>query len=155
MVAAASTVAFDVTGILAASVVAGIGLFVLPRKRKTARDDFRLRAGELEERLVEAMSDQFELELARSTGRIRDAIAPYTRFVKTEQERVSRAQDQLAEVRNSLRTLRHRIGPDTDGFAASLPPEAERTSAPVPNRAEAADSASVEPKTQAARLDEV
>jgi small GTP-binding protein len=155
VVAAASTVAFDVTGILAASVVAGIGLFVLPRKRKTARDEFRQRAGELEDRLVEAMSDQFELELARSTGRIRDAIAPYTRFVKTEQERVSRAQDQLDDVRNSLRTLRHRIGPDADVVAASLPPEADRTSAPVPNRAEGAGAAKGDAGTQAARLDEV
>ena len=34
VVAAASTVAVDVTGILAASLVAGLGLFILPRKRR-------------------------------------------------------------------------------------------------------------------------
>ncbi len=154
VVAAASTVAFDVTGILAASLVAGIGLFVLPRKRKTARDDFRLRAGELEKRLVEAMSEQFEVELARSTTRIRDAIAPYTRFVKTEQERVAAAQDELGEVRNSLRTLRHRIGPDPDSFIPNLPPEGERSSAPVPSRGERA-VASGEGNGRALGADEV
>ena len=155
VVAAASTVAVDVTGILAASLLAGLGLFILPRKRKTARDEFRPRSENSEERLIEVMSEQFEHELARSVGRIQDAIAPYTRFVKTEQERVSRAQDQLNEVRNALRTLRHRIGPDTDTSAASLPPEGARSSAPVPNRAEAIDATNAENGTQAARLDEV
>ncbi|MGH2559130.1 MAG: dynamin family protein, partial [Thermomicrobiales bacterium] len=48
VVAAASTVAVDVTGILAASVVAGIGLFILPRRRKQARSEFRKRSEELE-----------------------------------------------------------------------------------------------------------
>ena len=48
VVAAASTVAVDVTGILAASLVAGLGLFILPRKRKQSRAEFRRRSDELE-----------------------------------------------------------------------------------------------------------
>ncbi len=46
IVAAASTVAVDVTGILAASLVAGLGLFILPRKRKQSRNEFRRRSEE-------------------------------------------------------------------------------------------------------------
>jgi small GTP-binding protein len=120
VVAAASTVAFDVTGIAAAGLVAGLGLFVLPRKRKTVRNEFREKAGQLEERLVEAMNDQFEVELKRSVQRIRDAIAPYTRFVRTEQERLQGLQEQLNALRNDLRNLRHRVGPDPD--VVSPPP---------------------------------
>jgi hypothetical protein len=114
VVAAASTVAFDVTGIAAAGVVAGLGLFILPRKRKSVRNEFREKAGQLEERLVEAMNDQFEVELKRSVQRIRDAIAPYTRFVRTEQERLQGLEEQLTALRNDLRNLRHRVGPDPD-----------------------------------------
>ena len=51
VVAAASTVAIDITGILAASLVAGLGLFILPRKRKQSRVEFRRRSDELERTL--------------------------------------------------------------------------------------------------------
>ncbi|MFL5758999.1 MAG: dynamin family protein [Thermomicrobiales bacterium] len=110
IVAAASTVAVDVTGILAASLVAGLGLFILPRKRKQSRNEFRRRSEELEQRLVGVMSEQFEHELARSVHRIREAIAPYTRFVRTEQEKLTRMDMDLSAVRSDLRTMRHRIG---------------------------------------------
>jgi small GTP-binding protein len=124
IVAAASTVAVDVTGILAASLVAGLGLFILPRKRKQSRNEFRRRSEELEQRLVEVMSEQFEHELARSVHRIREAIAPYTRFVRTEQEKLTKIDEDLTAVRSDLRTMRHRIGdPDklASGTAAALP----------------------------------
>jgi small GTP-binding protein len=124
VVAAASTVAVDVTGILAASLVAGLGLFILPRKRKQSRNEFRRRSEELEKRLVEVMSEQFEHELARSVTRIREAIAPYTRFVRTEQEKLTRIDGELTSVQNDLRALRHRIGDPEQlpaGKTAALP----------------------------------
>jgi hypothetical protein len=110
VVAAASTVAVDVTGILAASLVAGLGLFILPRKRRQAREEFRRRSDELEKRLIEVMSEQFEHELTRSVGRIQDAIAPYTRFVRDQQTKFVSIQENLGGVRNDLRSLRHQIG---------------------------------------------
>jgi len=117
-------VAVDVTGILAASLVAGLGLFILPRKRKQSRNEFRRRSEELERRLVEVMSEQFKHELTRSVQRIREAIAPYTRFVRTEQEKLTKIDADLNAVRSDLRTMRHRIGePDklNSGAAAALP----------------------------------
>ncbi len=112
VVAAASTVAVDVTGILAASVIAGIGLFVLPARRRQARAEFHARSEDLERRLIEVMREQFEHELTRSVARIRDAIAPYTRFVRTEQEKLTRMEGALDATRNDLRALRHRVGDD-------------------------------------------
>ena len=114
VVAAASTVAVDITGILAASVVAGIGLFVLPARRRKARADFRQRSAELEERLGGVMREQFEHELARSVARIQDAIAPYTRFVRTERDKLTRMDEELTSVRNDFRGLRHRVGGDEE-----------------------------------------
>ena len=110
VVAAASTVAVDVTGILAASLVAGLGLFILPRKRKQARQDFRRRSEELEERLIEVMRDQFEHELERSISRIQDAISPYTRFVRDQQAKFTGIEKNLTDLAAELRTLRHRVG---------------------------------------------
>lgn len=110
VVAAASTVAVDITGILAASLVAGVGLFVLPRRRRRAREDFHARATELESRLLTVMRDQFEYELVRSVGRITEAIAPYTRFVRGEQIKLTELQADLTSATNDMRAFRHRIG---------------------------------------------
>ncbi len=114
VVAAASTAAVDVTGILAASIIAGLGLFILPNKRRTARNDFHKRSSELEERLIAVMRDQFEHELERSVARIRDAIAPYTRFVRQSREDLTAHQTELTAIDSELDVLRHRIGPDAD-----------------------------------------
>ena len=110
VVAAASTVAVDVTGILAASLLAGLGLFVLPNKRRQAKRDFHAKAEELEQRLIEVMREQFEHELARSMDRVREAIAPYTRFVRSQHEHLERMRTELTAVDNDMRALRHRIG---------------------------------------------
>src|SRR5690606_21668473 len=80
VVAAASAAVVDITGILAASVLAGVGLVVLPMKRRQARKDFYTRSTELQERLVTVMREQFDHELNRSIARIEEAVAPYTRF---------------------------------------------------------------------------
>jgi small GTP-binding protein len=114
VVAAASTIAVDVTGILAASVLAGLGLVVLPMRKRKARAEFQARSAELEARLIEVMTEQFNHELARSVGRIEDAIAPYTRFVRTEQEKLTRLGDALTDLRNDLRAFRFRIGDDPE-----------------------------------------
>jgi small GTP-binding protein len=110
VVAAASTVAIDVTGILAASLLAGLGLFVLPNKRRQAKRDFHAKAEELEQRLVEVMREQFEHELARSMDRVREAIAPYTRFVRSQYDHLDQMRTELTAVDNDMRALRHRIG---------------------------------------------
>ena len=110
VVAAASTAAVDITGILAASVLAGVGLFVLPIKRRNARKDFHARSTELEARLMDVMNEQFENELNRSVARIADAISPYTRFVRSSQEKYTALEVELTTVQDDLRSIRHAIG---------------------------------------------
>jgi small GTP-binding protein len=133
VVAAASTVAVDVTGILAASLVAGLGFFILPRKRKQSRAEFRRRSDELEERLVAVMSEQFDHELARSIARIQDAIAPYTRFVRDQQAKFTGIEENLTGVGNELRTLRHRVG-DPDANLSREAISAGLVNDPLPQR---------------------
>lgn len=122
VVAAASTALVDVTGILAASVLAGIGLFVLPMRRRQARRDFHERAEELERRLLEVMREQFNHELERSVERIREAIAPYTRFVRTQTETLTRYDGELTAIASELRSLRHAVGGDDEGGAGEPAP---------------------------------
>jgi hypothetical protein len=56
------------------------------------------------------MREQFEHELARSMDRVREAISPYTRFVRSQFEHLEQMRTQLTAVDNDMRALRHRIG---------------------------------------------
>jgi len=105
-VAAASTVVVDVTGILAASLVAVLGFGILPAKRRRAQREFRERSEALRERLVGTLRQQFATELDRSIARIREAVAPYTRFVRAERDRSGALVEELTDTAARLRQLR-------------------------------------------------
>lgn len=107
--ATAAAAFFDVTGITAAVIAGAIGLFVLPYRKRRAQEEFRRRTQELRDKLSTAMTTQFNNELTRSVERIREAIAPYTRFVRLEQERVSKADANLKEIERQLEALRGQI----------------------------------------------
>ncbi|HYO48909.1 MAG TPA: dynamin family protein [Chloroflexia bacterium] len=106
---AISSAFIDITGITAALVSGAIGLFIIPYRKRKAQEEFRQRTQELREKLVSAMTEQFKTELARSIVRIREAISPYTRFVRLEQERVSAADTRLTEIDHHLDKLKAQI----------------------------------------------
>ncbi|HET6317129.1 MAG TPA: dynamin, partial [Chloroflexota bacterium] len=101
--------AADVTGLFAASVLAGTGLWLLPRKRRQAKAQFKARTEELRTRLITALQDEFRRELERSIQRIKDALAPYDRFVRSERERTQQLLSDLQVVLDELARLRSRI----------------------------------------------
>jgi hypothetical protein len=108
-VALASSAALDVTGILAGSVLAGLGLYVLPLKRRRAKEQFRARTEELRSGLLDALRTAFERELERSVQRVRDALAPYDRFVRAEQAKTGRLREDLEGALGEARALRERL----------------------------------------------
>ena len=100
----------DVTGLIAVAILGGYGLFVLPNRRRKARAEFARETEALRERLVEVVRRQFESELTRSVERMREAIAPYTRFVRTEHARMTEARTSLSGITEEVETLRAEIG---------------------------------------------
>lgn len=113
----ASTTVADVTGILAAGALSVIGLFVLPAKRQRARRDLASKVQALREKLIGALVPAFERERDRSQQRIRESISPWTRFIRTERERLEEARSALG-----------RIGTGADDLVARLAaPTASRT----------------------------
>src|ERR671910_539898 len=119
-VAVATTAAADVTGITAALVIAGFGLFILPNRRRKARAEFREKTEALRERLGEVVRRQFETELNRSVERMREAIAPYTRFVRSEHTRMTRASENLAAIGAETNALKDEISAPGVGPKSSL-----------------------------------
>jgi small GTP-binding protein len=87
--AVATTAAADVTGLLMASAIAAIGFFILPAKRKQGKAEMRGKITRMRDRLASALRSQFEQEIKRSAGRIRESVAPYSRFVRAEGEKLA------------------------------------------------------------------
>ena len=110
VVALATTAAADVTGILAATLVAGLGLFILPIRRQAARRELRRRSSELQQQLTDVLTDGFERELNRSVRRIKDAIAPYTRFVGAERTRMAALRGDVEAALGESRAVRAEVG---------------------------------------------
>jgi small GTP-binding protein len=106
---ALSSTAADLTGILAASVLAALGLFVIPAKRRRAKADLRAKIEDMKGRLLTTMTAQFEREMVRSLYRLEEAIAPYTRFVRTEREKLEQVESKLRDNLEALKVLRVRI----------------------------------------------
>ncbi|QIN82517.1 dynamin [Rubrobacter tropicus] len=109
VVALATTRFLDATGVIAAAIIAGYGLFVLPNRRRKARQDFREKTDALRRRLGEVVRRQFETELGRSVEKMREAIAPYTRFVRTEHARMSRAREDLTKIDAEVDAIKDEI----------------------------------------------
>jgi hypothetical protein len=120
VVAIATTRFLDVTGIVAAAIVAGYGLVILPNRRRKAREQFRENTDSLRMRLGEVVRRQFEVESNRSVERMREAIAPYTRFVRSEHARMTSAGEDLAALDAESRALKDEISAPGVGPKTSL-----------------------------------
>jgi small GTP-binding protein len=101
-----SSAAADVTGILLATALAVGGFYVIPRKRRQAKLEFERRITELGSHLKDVLTRQVHLELEQSTARINEAIAPYRRFVQSQQQQLNEARGELVTAEDALLRLR-------------------------------------------------
>jgi hypothetical protein len=105
----ATTTAADVTGIIAAGSLAVLGMFVIPSKRSHAKSELRKRIASMRETLMTDLRAQFEREVDRSVRGVMDAVAPYTRFVRAEHEKLNGLDRELVEIDAALGRLRAEV----------------------------------------------
>jgi small GTP-binding protein len=98
VVVAAHTAFLDFTGIFAGVAAAALGLLILPARKRKAKQEFVDKLEDLRTKLVTGLTQQFTREMQRSTRRIEDTIAPFTRFVRAEEEKLTIQRDQLLEL---------------------------------------------------------
>lgn len=101
--------AIDITGILAAGALAVVGLFVIPYKRRQAKERFREKMQALRGKLLSALSTQFNYEADNDVARMKENVAPYTRFVRGELERVETSLRQLEALGRRISALRAQV----------------------------------------------
>jgi small GTP-binding protein len=105
----AVTAAADFTGILAAGSIAVLGLFIIPNRRHDAKKELREKIESLREKLMEGLTGQFDREIDASLRRIEEAIAPYTRFVRAERDKLTDVRGELKTITEGLARLRARV----------------------------------------------
>jgi small GTP-binding protein len=96
----------DATGILAAGVVGALGLAIIPYKRSRATADLRAKVDRLRDQLHAVLNNAFHEEIDRSGVRLREAMEPYSRFVRAEHSRLMNLQGELAAIQDELRSVR-------------------------------------------------
>ena len=99
----------DVTGILGASAVAALGLYLLPYKRSQVKAELRKQVAELRDQLEAALTRQFDNELQESAQRLQEAIAPYMRFVRAEREKLEKLDAELRLLKVKLTNQRNTV----------------------------------------------
>lgn len=109
LVAILHTTLLDITGIVGAGAIAALGLYVLPYRRGKVKAELRERIDVLRGQLENALEKQFEQELNAGIRRIHEAIAPYTRFVRVEREKLERLETDLNSAQQEATTLRHAV----------------------------------------------
>ena len=82
---------------------------VIPAKRKRAKEEMRQKIAEVRRRLSDALEQQFKKEILRATDRIRNSIAPYSRFVRAEADKLNAIEQELTTITSELASLRSRI----------------------------------------------
>ena len=107
--ALATTTAADVTGIVAAGAIAVLGMFVIPSKRAHAKAQLRDRIERMRTELMTNLRAQFQREVERSVRGVLDAVAPYTRFVRAENDKLTTLEREIETIGRELARLRAEI----------------------------------------------
>ena len=110
VVAFLSGAAADITGITAGLAMIVLGSTILPRRRAKAKRELHEKMQELRDGLEESLQDQIILELEASNEKLSATVAPYTRFVRSELERLDELRSDIESLDRRMRNLRQRIG---------------------------------------------
>ena len=99
----------DMTGILAAGAVSVLGLLVLPARARGGQGRAPGQGGADARALMDSLTASSTSSWRSSLQRIREAISPYTRFVRSERERLTAVRDELRRIRGGLLVVKAQI----------------------------------------------
>ncbi len=99
----------DPLGLVFGGVLAVGGLFVIPFSRSRVKAVFKDKVEQVRANLNEVLSSQFTSESNRLLSLMKEGVAPYTRFVRSEKERLDQAGQLIDDSIGRLRTLQARV----------------------------------------------
>jgi len=105
----ATTAATDVTGVLMASFMAMLGLFIIPARRRRGKTKMLEKIATVRTQLTHSLRTHFEKEINRSLQHIHEAIAPYTRLIRSERDRITTCQTELQYFQGEMIQLKGKL----------------------------------------------
>jgi ABC-type transport system involved in cytochrome bd biosynthesis fused ATPase/permease subunit len=102
---AVSSMALDVTGLTAATMLLVTSFLILPYKRSRARNEFRDRIEELRGQIRASLGSESTTEIDRMIRGITGAFEPYERFYKSESQKVERYSASLTEIEQNAQAI--------------------------------------------------
>jgi hypothetical protein len=105
----ATTASADLTGLLLAGLTATLGFFIIPAKKKQAKNAFNDKIERLREQLSASLSTEISRQLDVVVENIQSTITPYDRFVQTELVRFANAANGISEIESSIASIRTEI----------------------------------------------
>jgi len=105
----ATTAAADVTGVLMASLMAALGLFIIPARRRWGKTKMLEKIAAVRTQLTHSLRTHFDKEINRSLQELHEAIAPYTRFVRSERDRITKCQAEVQHLKEGMVQLKENL----------------------------------------------
>jgi len=102
----ATTASADLTGILLAGLTATLGLFIIPTKKKQAIKLFSEKVHSIRNQLSISLKDEITRQIDYVIDNIQETIAPYERFIKAENQKLSIISDRFENSRREISQLR-------------------------------------------------
>jgi hypothetical protein len=84
-------------------------LFIIPGSRRKAKKDLHERVASLRTNLVASLRNEFDKEIKESLTRIEEAIAPYSRFVRSEKAQTDQTLNDMKTAKIEIEQLRSQI----------------------------------------------
>ena len=109
LVAAFTTAALDVTGVLTATVFAIAGWLLIPARRRKLIKEFETKIAQLNEDLAVLLRAKFEDQLTRYERQLLEVVAPYERFLETERTKLESGVAELREAEREVASLEQRV----------------------------------------------
>ena len=109
MVTAFTTVALDVTGVLAATLFAVAGWLIIPARRRKLMQQFEERLAKLSADLTGLVATNFQEQLTRYEQQLLEVVQPYERFLATERSKVETGLAELRQAQRDVAGLEQRV----------------------------------------------
>ncbi|MDJ0755764.1 MAG: dynamin family protein [Ardenticatenaceae bacterium] len=101
----ATTAWVDWTGAITGLGAAALGLFIFPSRRRKAKSELSTSLEDMRTELLGTLRNHFEREMRRGTQRIEDTVAPFSRFVRAEKEKIEGHRNALIELEAHIEGL--------------------------------------------------
>jgi hypothetical protein len=107
--ALAVAASLDLTGLTGAGLIALSSLFVVPHQRNRLKRNLRNRINRLRKDLKESMTIYTQRELDMASHNFMDLISPYTKFVESEDKKLTKIEILLKETSKEIFDIRKEI----------------------------------------------